>query len=185
MNKNVPRETTKIIWSEVIVRVDELKPYEGNPRHISETSFKRLKAAISELGFHQRILCQPDRTVIGGHQRIKALLELGIAEVQCLIPSRPLTAHEFKRLLIQDNLPFGEFDMEMIANDFSRGDLVNWGFPPVWNDKAPAGGANDEGEPVLGDLKYCVIVECQDETHQAQILEKFMQDGYKCKALIS
>lgn len=116
-----------IEWQEGTVRLQDLIPYERNPRRISAEAFAKLKSAIKKLGYHQRIIIQPDMTVIGGHQRLRALHELGVREVNVLIPSRPLTQDEYRQLLVQDNLPFGEFDFELLANDFDADALLYWG----------------------------------------------------------
>ena len=67
-----------ITWQEKIVPVSDLKPYERNPRRISKEAYERLKNSLKDLGYHQRVICQPDYRVIGGHQRIKAMMELGL-----------------------------------------------------------------------------------------------------------
>lgn len=119
-------------WIERKVAVSALTPYERNPRRISQAAFDKLKASLQEMGYHQRILAQPDLRVIGGHQRIKALNELGIHEITVLVPDRVLSDEEFRRLLVQDNLPFGEFDFEMLRADFGFNELENWGMSADW-----------------------------------------------------
>jgi DNA modification methylase len=118
-----------ITWQETTTSLAKLKPYERNPRRISKEAFAKLKQSIEQDGFHQRILCTPDLKVIGGHQRIKALQELGWKEVQVLTPSREITEEEYRRLLIRDNLQAGEWDMDTLANEFTPEELTEWGFP--------------------------------------------------------
>jgi site-specific DNA-methyltransferase (adenine-specific) len=119
----------EIKWSETTAQLKDLKPYERNPRRISKDAYAKLKASIEQDGFHQRILCTPDLKVIGGHQRIRVLKELGWKEIQVLTPSRELTEEEYRRLLIRDNLQAGEWDMDALANDFTPEELADWGFP--------------------------------------------------------
>jgi len=123
------RYTMDIIWAEQTAKLKDLKPYERNPRRISKEAFAKLKQSIEQDGFHQRILCTPNLKVIGGHQRIKALQDLGWKEVQVLTPSRELTEDEYRRLLIRDNLQAGEWDMDTLANEFTPEELTDWGFP--------------------------------------------------------
>jgi len=75
--KNMSGNDLTIKWIAQNVAVDQLKPFEKNPRKISTQDFENLKRSLKEDGYHQRILCTPDLRVIGGHQRIKALKELG------------------------------------------------------------------------------------------------------------
>lgn len=116
-----------IDWSEKKVLVSDLKPYERNPRRITKEAFEKLKSSLRELGYHQRIIAQPNLSIIGGHQRIKAFQDLGITEVVVLVPSRELTMEEFRRALITDNLPFGEYDFDILSADFEAEELRDWG----------------------------------------------------------
>jgi hypothetical protein len=52
------------------IKVSVLKPFERNPRRISEDAFNQLKKSFSESFYHQRIIATEDLRVIGGHQRI-------------------------------------------------------------------------------------------------------------------
>ena len=116
-------------WTETKMLLSDLRPYNKNPRRITKEQFEKLKRSIQEDGFHQRLLVTEDGRVIGGHQRIKALKELGYKEVECLVPSRELTDEEYERLNIRDNLQAGEWDFEALANFFDADKLLDWGFP--------------------------------------------------------
>jgi hypothetical protein len=128
---------TKITWAEKTVRLVDLKPYERNPRRITKDAFAELKASLEQNGYHQRIIVTPDFRVIGGHQRIRALQELGYKEITVLVPSRELTEDEYRRLLVQDNLPFGNWDFDLLSSDFDIKDLLDWGFPADLLPKPP------------------------------------------------
>lgn len=118
-----------INWVEKSFSIKDLKPYDKNPRKLSKDQLEKLKRSIQEDGFHQRLLVTQDGRVIGGHQRIKALKELGYKEVECLVPSRELTDEEYDRLNIRDNLQAGEWDFDALANFFDADKLLDWGFP--------------------------------------------------------
>lgn len=122
----------KTDWNEKTVKIGLLKPYEHNPRRISQEAYTRLRDKISRFGYHQRILVTPNMEVIGGHQRIRALKELGFKEVNVLMPSRDLTIDEFREILVADNLPFGEFDFDILSADFDHNELIEWGMDPKW-----------------------------------------------------
>jgi ParB-like chromosome segregation protein Spo0J len=99
-----------IKWTEKLVKVKDLKPFERNPRKISEQDFERPKKSLSENGYHQRIIATIDLRIIGGHQRIRALKELGLLEIQVLVPNKILSDDQFKRLLIQDTFEYIKAD---------------------------------------------------------------------------
>lgn len=126
--KNLSKSTGfGLEWTERVVAVTSLVPYERNPRIITKAAFERLKASLRDMGYHQRIIVQPDLKAVGGHQRIRALQELGVESITVLVPNRELTIEEFRRLLVQDNLPFGDFDMDLLSEDFNRAELIDWG----------------------------------------------------------
>lgn len=103
-----------IKWTDRVVKVSELVPYDKNPRKITVQQYDRLKASLIETGYHTPMLAQPDLRIIGGHQRKKALMELGITEVTVRVPERELTDEEFKRVLIQSNVHFGDWEVDTL-----------------------------------------------------------------------
>ena len=118
---------TGVQWEPRKVLVSELIPYEKNPRKISATEFERLKDSIVEDGYHQRIIVTPDLRVIGGHQRIKALTELGFTEVEVLVPDRELTEEQFNRILVRDNVEYGIWDIDGVGDLMPVADLIALG----------------------------------------------------------
>ncbi len=119
-------------WTSKTIQISELKEYEHNPRRIGQKEFEKLVSSIKEDGYHQRIIVNQDNVIIGGHQRKKALLEAGLKEtdtVEVLIPDRKLTQKELDRINIRDNLSFGEYDFDILANRFNVETLVDFGLP--------------------------------------------------------
>ena len=117
-------------WKSKTIQISELKEYEHNPRRIGKKEFEKLVSSIKQDGYHQRIIANQDNVIIGGHQRKKALLEAGLKEtdtVEVLIPDRNLTSEELDRINIRDNLSFGEYDLDILANRFDTETLVDFG----------------------------------------------------------
>lgn len=135
-----------IEWIEREVAVADLKPYERNPRRISKEAFARLVSDLRLNGYHQRIIATPDLRVIGGHQRIKALQEIGLERVKVLTPNRDIPPAQFREMLVKDNLPFGEFDFDMLSADFEPDELIEWGMPAEWL-QLPDGGEEGNTDP--------------------------------------
>jgi ParB-like chromosome segregation protein Spo0J len=132
------KQAERILWIETIVKLKELKDYAINPRRISKADFKRLVNDIKQDGYHQRILVSYDNVIIGGHSRKKALLAAGFREhddIHVLKPNRLLSEEEFKRLNIRDNLNFGDWDIDILANNFDEVDLKSWGMPNTMFDE--------------------------------------------------
>lgn len=118
-----------ISWNEKTVNVSALKPFERNPRKISARDLDELKKRISEDGYHQRILATNDFRIIGGHQRIRVLKELGITQIQILVPDVELPDDIFRRILIKDNIGLGEFDLDILREDYAAELLLDFGMP--------------------------------------------------------
>lgn len=117
-------------WTSKTIQISELKEYEHNPRQISKDDFAKLVKSIKQDGYHQRIIVNQDNIIIGGHQRKKALLETGLKEsdtVEVLIPDRNLNEEELDRINIRDNLSFGEYNLDILANRFDTETLVDFG----------------------------------------------------------
>jgi hypothetical protein len=122
-------------WMSAYVKIGDLKDYDDNPRTITKKDMASLVASIKQDGYHQRLLVNKDLTIIGGHQRKRALLIAGFKDhqiIEVLMPSEDITEDQFKRINVRDNLPFGKYDFDMIANMFDMESLVEWGMPQNW-----------------------------------------------------
>lgn len=122
----------EITWREEDWQIERLHGFDRNPRTITEKQFNKLKAAIKRLGYHHPVAAQPDGTIISGHQRWKALKELGHTTVRVTVPSRALTESEFREMLVEVNINNGEWDWDILANDYEAEELIDFGF----NEKA-------------------------------------------------
>lgn len=123
-----------IAWGTQQRKLKDLKDYDKNPRKMDKDEFNNLIKSIQQDGYHQRLLINVDNTIIGGHQRKKAMLKAGYKPndiIEVLVPNRLLEGDDFDRLNIRDNLPYGSFDFDMLANNFDSERLIEWGFPPL------------------------------------------------------
>lgn len=87
-------------------RVDELVPYENNPR-FNDDSVKYVKESIKQFGFKVPIVIDKDNIIIAGHTRLKAAKELGLTEVPCIVAD-DLSEEQVKAFRLADN-KVGEF----------------------------------------------------------------------------
>ena len=111
------------------IPITELKPAEYNPRKISRHTLKALKANIKEFGLVDPLVVNSDMTIIGGHQRFKACLELGFEEVPCIVLN--LTKSKEKALNLALNKITGDWDrtkLEKLLHDIDSIDLGFTGF---------------------------------------------------------
>lgn len=183
------------IWQVKNIKVKELFPNKKNPRKISKENLKKLKSKIERLGFHNPVKVDEKMNLLGGNQRVKALLEMGAAELEIpvMIPNRPLTKKEKDEIIITDNISDGEWDWDLLKNEWNMDELKNWGLEWDFDD---AEDEDDEVEEVeipekvetrckrgdiwqLGDHRLM----CGDSTSISDV-EKLM-DGVKVDLLIT
>ena len=118
-------------WTIKEVKISDLKEYDKNLRKIKKEQLDKLTAHINEDGYHQRIIVNTDYTIIGGHQRKKALLQAGYKPsdvIEVLMPEWTLQQQELDRINVRDNLNFGEFDFDILQEQFNLEELEEFGF---------------------------------------------------------
>ena len=109
--------------------IKDLKPATYNPRQISTKQYNDLKASVKKFGLVDPIIVNKDNTVVGGHQRLKICKELKHIEIDCVVLD--LSKEEERELNIRLNKNTGDFDMDILANEFDIDELVDWGFKHI------------------------------------------------------
>lgn len=112
------------------ISIEKLKQNPNNPRVISKDKYEKLKKSIND--FPEMLKLRPivvdsNNTVLGGNMRLKALIDLGFKEVE-IIKADDLSEEQKKEFLIKDNLGYGEWDFEELANNWDLQKLDEWGF---------------------------------------------------------
>ena len=120
----------KITWQLKTYKLADLTDYFKNPRHITETEFKQLKKSLDTFGLIDKPIINADaaNTIIGGHQRKHVLEANGETECECWVPDRELTEREVEELNIRLNKNTGQWDFDVLANEFQLDDLLDCGF---------------------------------------------------------
>ena len=170
------------------VKLSEIKSNPNNPRIIKDDKFNKLVKSIKE--FPKMLEIRPivvnqDMIVLGGNMRLKASKEAGLKEV-FIVKADDLTEDEQKQFIIKDNVGFGEWDWEMLANEWEADLLEEWGLnvPDFGITEEPAAEEDDYEMPdevqtdiVLGDLfeigEHRLL--CGDSTDSDQVAK--LMDG--------
>ena len=118
-------------WSLIQKNINEIKTYHKNPRTIREARYAGLKKSIDKFGFIDKPIVNIDFTLIAGHQRLRVLKENGVQTVDVWHPSRELTPKEVEELNIRHNHDTGEFEIDILANEFEYEDLKEWGLDDI------------------------------------------------------
>lgn len=107
----------------------DLTPYYKNPRTIGGKKLDDLKQSLKKFGLADCITINTDGVIIGGHARYYSLIDAGETIAMCMIPDRTLTEKEVEELNIRLNKNIaGEWDIDILANQFEIEDLKAWGF---------------------------------------------------------
>jgi len=112
-----------------VVKISDVKVNPNNPRLIKDDKFAKLVQSIKDLP--QMLAIRPivvnkDMVVLGGNMRLKACKEAGLKEVPIIIADN-LTEEQQREFLIKDNISGGEWDWQMLANDWNTDQLNEWG----------------------------------------------------------
>ena len=112
-----------------LVSIKEVKNNEDNPRFIKDVKFKKLVKSIKE--FPEMLKLRPivvnsDMVVLGGNMRLKACKEAGLTEVW-ILKADNLTKEQEREFIVKDNVGFGEWDWDILGNEWEQQDLEDWG----------------------------------------------------------
>ena len=131
------------------IEINKLKPATYNPRQISTKQYKDLKESINKFGLVDPIIVNKCYTIIGGHQRYKICKDLDYKDIGCIILD--LNKEQERELNIRLNKNTGDFDMDILANEFDIDQLVDWGFKhidlDINIDKITEGNTDDDHIP--------------------------------------
>jgi len=112
-----------------IVKLKDVKSNPNNPRIIKDDKFKKLVKSIQE--FPEMLKIRPivvnsDLIVLGGNMRLKACKDAGLKEIPIIIADE-LTDEQQREFIIKDNVGYGEWDWDMLKNEWIAEELEDWG----------------------------------------------------------
>ena len=168
------------------INIKEIKSNPNNPRVLKDDKFKKLVQSLKdfpEMANVRPIVVNTEMIVLGGNMRLRAMQEAGWKKAPVQIVDWSIEKQN--EFIIKDNVGFGEWDWDVLANEWNESELIEWGLDLPVNFETeleaeeddfevPEGGI--ETEIVLGDLfeigKHRLL--CGDST-QTDTFEKLMQ----------
>lgn len=111
------------------VDIRQIRPNPENPRVIKDNKFQKLVKSITELPQMlelRPIVVNKDMIVLGGNMRLKACEAAGLTEVPVIFAEN-LTPEQEREFIIKDNSSFGEWDWDLLANEWDVDQLQEWG----------------------------------------------------------
>jgi ParB-like chromosome segregation protein Spo0J len=164
------------------VKINAIKSNPNNPRLIKDDKFHKLVKSIKE--FPQMLELRPivvndEMVILGGNMRHKACIEAGLKEVT-IVKAKDLTEEQQKEFIIKDNVGFGEWDWDVLANEWDTESLEEWGLDiPIF--KSSEEELKDLSDTI--DNLYRIEIVCKDEEHQENTYNKLIEQGYECRIL--
>jgi len=133
--------------------INKIKPNAVNPRYIKDHKFKKLVKSIKnfpEMLEKRPIIVDENMIVLGGNMRLKASIEAGLKEVWIDI-AEGWSEDQKKEFIIKDNVGFGEWDWDLLANEWNKFEIQDWGLSlPIFQDNLSN---NDEYKGMNPDLE--------------------------------
>ena len=152
-----------------IVNINEVRINPSNPRIIKDDKFKRLVESVKnfpEMLEIRPIVVNKDMIILGGNMRFKACKEAWIKEIPVIVADN-LTEEQEREFLIKDNVSGWEWDWDMLANEWDKEDLEEWGLDVQFENE-------EEQKDISENIKeeYQILINCTNEIEQEEIFEK-------------
>ena len=156
----------------------DILPNPDNPRVIKDYKFKKLVDSIKEFPemLEKRpVVVDENNMILGGNMRYKAALEAGLKEISIIVAD-DWTQKQKKEFLIKDNVNYGDWDWDILANVWENKDLNDWGLD-VWqtSDDPDMVNKGDENSEWIGmpefeskheDIKIIIAFETEEAREQ-------------------
>lgn len=170
------------------IKISELKKNPNNPRILKDAKFEKLKNSIKEFPKMMElrpIVIDNNNIVLGGNMRLEALkaLEYKLIPNTWVKKASELTEDEKQRFIIADNVGFGEWDWDILANEWDVEQLEEWGLD-VWQ-QAPEvdysilddDDVSDQLSDMTNGVKKAIQIEFESEHYDdAYELVKFWRE---------
>lgn len=142
-----------------IAAIGTIIPNPSNPRIIKDDKFKKLVKSIQE--FPQMLELRPivvdsNMVVLGGNMRLKACIAAGLKEVPIIVADQ-LTDEQKGEFIIKDNVGFGEWDWDLLANEWDVEALTDWGLELPF-DNTPVLEAEEDDYEAPSEIKTDIVL---------------------------
>ena len=123
-----------------MIKLSKIKPNENNPRFVKDEKFEKLCKSIEAFAEKMMplrpIVIDENNIILGGNMRFKALKHLGYKEIPSdwIKQANDLTEEEKNEFIIKDNVGFGDWDWEVLANEWNSEELEEWGLDIIGTD---------------------------------------------------
>jgi len=164
------------------VNIASVKENQDNPRFIKDSKFKKLVKSIKafpEMLEKRPIVVDENMIVLGGNMRLKACKSAGLFEIWIDI-AEGWTEEQKREFIVKDNVGFGEWDWDILANEWDVQQLEDWGLDgfPFEEEQIEIKDISDSIES-----SFRVEVELENEEEQEKLYNELINKGYICRLL--
>jgi ParB-like chromosome segregation protein Spo0J len=173
------------------IKLSKIKANPNNPRLIKDDKFKKLVKSIEtfpDMLDKRPIVCVTDTDgkiyPLGGNMRLKALKELSYSEIPetWVTMADDWTEEQKREFIIKDNVGYGEWDWDDLANNWDAEQLTEWGLDiPNFQHLDSDNHIQDLSEKIKNVFRIEII--CKDEIEQETTYNKLIELNYECRLL--
>lgn len=122
-------QNAKLVWKTVSKKVNELVPFKGSPRKLSDSQLESLKKSLDMFNLVEIPAVDLDNTLLAGNQRMKVLQLLGRGEemIDVRVPNRKLSKEEAEWYMLSSNAIHADWDYSLLK-EFDMNLLLDLGF---------------------------------------------------------
>jgi ParB-like chromosome segregation protein Spo0J len=150
------------------VKINQIKSNPNNPRLIKDDKFYKLVKSLEENPDFcnvRPVVCNTDMIVLGGNMRLKAAKELGWKEIPCEIVD--WSEEKQRAFTIKDNVGYGEWDWDMLANEWDAEQLNEWGLDvPKFTEPVDYSNKNEEIDIDALDTEMIIKLKYTEDEYQ-------------------
>ena len=161
------------------VKIESIFENDSNPRYINKKQFEKLVKSIRsfpQMLEKRPIIIDEHNVILGGNMRLKACKEAGLKKVW-VDQVTDWTEKQKREFIIKDNVGFGEWDWDILGNDYSFEELAEWGLNVTTGNED----IEDLSENLIADLKIEISVKSEEE--QEELFNELSKRGFKCRVL--
>lgn len=161
------------------MKLKELKLHERNPRKITPEKLDKLTKSITDLPQMMElrpIIVDENNVILGGNMRYRALKKLGYKDIpdEWVKRADQLTEDQKREFVIKDNVGFGDWEIDILQEDYSIDELTDWGLDIDLNDKSEEleeDASSDQRQVRLSDI-YCEIPQSILDTQKKEWIDR-------------
>jgi ParB-like chromosome segregation protein Spo0J len=166
------------------VPISSIKENPSNPRLIKDTKFKKLVESIKS--FPQMLELRPivvneHDIILGGNMRYRASIEAGLTEIP-VMKANDLTEEQQMEFIIKDNVGFGEWDWDILANEWDIKQLDDWGLDMVKYDWEDLDYIEEAEKKAVAEDKIVIVLDTENAKVKSEMTERltnWINENYK------